>query len=102
MQRHEIPTVFVHGSAAPEDVRYAEDLLCDTCGQLPSINYSVLWVDAAMSLDNAFEMVVEVELGLGGDIISSRGAGATVRVAADVCMDELRRALARLDVGQPS
>lgn len=93
MARRDIPTVFLHGDAPPADVQYAEHRLCDACGTLPTIRYTVLWIDTSRSIDNAFEAVVEVEIGVADRTVSSRGSGTTVRDAVDDCMDALALSL---------
>jgi hypothetical protein len=82
MALRDIPTVFVHGGAAPGDVRYAEDRLRDVSVPASAIDYEVLWVDSEVT-------AVAVEIGVAGRAVSSRGTGASVREAADRCFAAL-------------
>jgi hypothetical protein len=84
MQRHEVPTVFVHGHAAPADVREVEEHLWVALLRAPALQYSVLWIETS-----TVEIRVEVEAGLRSGVINARGDGATVGAAGDNCIRRL-------------
>ncbi|MDQ1521623.1 MAG: hypothetical protein QOI55_2696 [Actinomycetota bacterium] len=80
--RHEIPTVFVHGHAAPNDVQYVEQQLIVALLNSSAVQYSVLWIDTVVSTDVA----VEIEAGLVTGTVGSRVTGTSVRAAGDACI----------------
>ncbi len=79
MQRHEVPTVFVHGAAAPADVQYVDDQLCTALLAAPAVHYSVLRIDAAVPGASIVEIEAESDLGR----IDARCTGVDVRSAGD-------------------
>jgi hypothetical protein len=89
MQRHEVPTVFVHGWADPLDVQYVEDRLCAALLRSPAVRYSVLWIEATTA-----PLMVEIEAGVGDDIVNERRSGTTVRNAGETCIAAFVRRIA--------
>jgi hypothetical protein len=79
MRGHEVPTVFVHGSATSADVQYVEDQLCAALLVAPAVHYSVLRIDAAVPGAS----VVEIEAQVDGGSIGARRTGTDVRSAGD-------------------
>jgi hypothetical protein len=88
MERHEVPTVFVHGHVEPLDVGYVEERLCAALLEAPAVRYSVLWIDTVAG------PIVEIEAGVIAGPIGARARGATVRIAGDMCIGMLRERLA--------
>ncbi|MCU1430376.1 MAG: hypothetical protein JWL83_4376 [Actinomycetia bacterium] len=91
MERHEVPTVFVRGAAVPGEVAYAERELRLALLSARAVSFVVLSIDTE-GVDPA---VVAVEVGIDGEDIEARAAGATVRIAADLCIEDLIAHLAR-------
>jgi pimeloyl-ACP methyl ester carboxylesterase len=79
MQHHEVPTVFVHGTAGPGDVQYVEERLCAALLAAPAVHYSVLRIDAAVPGASIVEIEVEVDSG----IVGASRTGVNVRTAGD-------------------
>jgi hypothetical protein len=96
MQRHEVPTVFVHGRANAPDVRYVEDRLASALLLAPAVRYTVLWIEAA-----TVPVRVEIEAGTVGTTVATWVGtpvnaccdGATVRAAGDACIALMLRRL---------
>jgi hypothetical protein len=79
MHRHEVPTVFVHGAAAPVDVQYVEEQLCMALLAARAVHYSLLRIDAAVPGAS----IVEIEAAVEGGSIDVRCTGTDVRSAGD-------------------
>jgi hypothetical protein len=89
MERHEVPTMFVHGHTAPADVQYVEETLCAALLCSPAVRYSIVWIEAA-----ALPVSVEIEAGVSTGTIDARREGTSVRNAGDACVAALVRSLA--------
>ena len=86
MERHEVPTVFVHGHAAPSDVGYVEDRLCAALHDTV-VRYLVLRIDTVGGA------AVEIEAGIATGPIGARASGPSVRAAGDTCVGLLLQRL---------
>jgi hypothetical protein len=84
MERHEVPTVFVHGYADPTDVRYVEERLSAALLDAPAVRYSVLWIESGPPT-----VAVEIEAGASSGTISARMVGVSVRDVGDASIAEL-------------
>jgi hypothetical protein len=92
MARHEVPTVFVHGPAAPGDVRAVEEQLADALSSLVGVRYTVLWIDTTST-----PAAVEIEAGTAQGPINVRATGPDVRELGTACVDALTQ---RFDAGR--
>lgn len=86
MERHEVPTVFVRGVAAPSDVGYADQRLQAVLLECPcAVRYAVLWI----ATDGVDGIEVEIEIGSADAPISARAVGTKLCDTADACLELL-------------
>ena len=76
MERHEVPTVFVHGHAAPSDVGYVEDRLCAALHDTV-VRYSVLWID---TVGGAAVERATARIGETFEALEARGVAERVQI----------------------
>jgi hypothetical protein len=82
MERHEVPTVFVRGGAAPDAVRDVEASLVAALARTRRVTYSVLWIEA----DTPGEIAVEIEVGTTAGPVGARAEGSALRATGAACI----------------